>query len=121
MMPLSSHGPVCQPVESCYWCNDDSPHLPGHCNTDSPVFPTHRRQSHAVDAGTEGGPHSPMVLRTGHRFLSSCCCNVCIRMEIKEYIFFSVSITFTCAVSNLMFDSGMFCDSAAGLGQVKEE
>ena len=36
-----------------------------------------------------------------------------IRMEIKEHISLSISVTVICAVSSLKFNSGKFCDSTA--------
>ena len=40
-----------------------------------------------------------------------------LRMEKKKC---SISMTFTCAISNLMFNSGEFCDSATDHNRVKE-
>ena len=40
-------------------------------------------------------------------------------METKEHIFFH--LTFTCAVSKLMFNSGEFCYSAADDSRVKQK
>ena len=37
------------------------------------------------------------------------------------FFFSSVSFTFTCIVSNVMFNSGVFCDSAADHNRVKEK
>ena len=39
--------------------------------------------------------------------------HVSIRMGLKEFIFLSVSIAFTCAVSKFMFPSSEYCDSVA--------
>ena len=39
----------------------------------------------------------------------------------KVVVFFSVCIPLTFAVSNLMFNSGEFCDSAAEHNRVKEK
>ena len=38
----------------------------------------------------------------------------------KGICIFSISITYTCAVSNLMFNSGECCDSTADHNQAKE-
>ena len=61
---------------------------------------------------------------------TNCACNSIVCIQAWEYAngnkgislyFFLISVTFTCAVSKLMFNSGKFCDSTADHNQVKEK
>ena len=58
---------------------------------------------------------------------TNCAYNGIVRILACEYkngnkgYFFSICITFKCAVSNLMFNSGEFCDSSADGNRVKQK